>query len=430
MYSHGCDSTSRFGALYELCCDSGPSSVCGTPNGYYSPNTREKQFLEGRTGEYAEATADEFLEDWLKTDADRAREASAASAAAVAAAAATAAAVAGSPSAKSPHNDRSKQGGRAGPTDAVVAGEHGGAGRRSSGTPSDHSTSRGHAAKNKRRSSHANAHGHDHGEGRRHHGHHHHDRQRGGGGGGGGKHHRFEKGPPRSRGSTRSTEGSDSEEGRSGAHAAAAAAVAAAERGAVHGLKAGGGGGGGGGDRHDTRGPGGRRRKNAGGPPADHPEPAAEHGHRRNRAEKKYASSVEPSSSPNKGNRAASIIERGGAQNAGTGQGGGAPKEGPETWSTSPQDEDEGEDGSEEQKNLRRAVEDAAQLRATVEQLKSELNSVKIGAEGDAFGSGVGHGRIPFGGPPWMAGGMTGGMTGGTSRILPFSVAMRTCTSD
>lgn len=40
------------------------------------------QALSGLTGEYAEATANEFLDDWLKTDAQRAREAAAAAAAA------------------------------------------------------------------------------------------------------------------------------------------------------------------------------------------------------------------------------------------------------------------------------------------------------------------------------------------------------------
>lgn len=84
------------------------------------------------------------------------------------------------------------------------------------------------------------------------------------------------------------------------------------------------------------------------------------------------------------------------------------------------------EDDGEEQESLRRAKDDATKLRATVERLEIELNSVKAGgaamggvggtlAVGDAgFGLGGGNGGVRFGAaaaaPPWMPGGMAGGM--------------------
>lgn len=82
---------------------------------------------------------------------------------------------------------------------------------------------------------------------------------------------------------------------------------------------------------------------------------------------------------------------------------------------------------------MRRANDDAAQLRATVERLKSELHSIKaakagngtglgvggiVGVGGEGFGSSGGNVGIPFGaaaaapvgGPPWAAGGMRQGI--------------------
>lgn len=44
----------------------------------HDPTADIPQLTEGRTREYAEATADEFLDDWLKTDAERAEDAAAA----------------------------------------------------------------------------------------------------------------------------------------------------------------------------------------------------------------------------------------------------------------------------------------------------------------------------------------------------------------
>lgn len=101
------------------------------------------------------------------------------------------------------------------------------------------------------------------------------------------------------------------------------------------------------------------------------------------------------------------------------------------------------EDDGEEQETLRRAKDDAAKLRATVERLESELNSVKAGAGmggasmaavGNAgFGLGVGNGAMQFGAPaagsPWAAGGMAGGMAGemcrGLSSLLGCSFVFR-----
>lgn len=94
----------------------------------------------------------------------------------------------------------------------------------------------------------------------------------------------------------------------------------------------------------------------------------------------------------------------------------------------------------EEQESLRRAKDDSAQLRATVERLERELNSVKagtrmgaggvVGAQGEGFGLAGGSGGVRWGPPPdptagapWMAGGIAGGI----SCVQCLMVTIGTC---
>lgn len=372
------------------------------------PNPETHKLLEGRTGEYAEATADAFLDDWLKTDADRARDAAAASAAA------TAAVSAGPPDAMGLSSPRVPQlGSSAGarPTDEV-AGGHGGAGRRSSAT---HNKGGSHTTPKKTRSSQD----HGHGNGHDHHGsgHHHHDRSHGGGGGGGRHAHDSGKGrAPYDPARAESTSSSDSEGGRLSEHVAANGRPSHAKHG----------GDGGHGNKNSPQ----RRRNAAVGPTSpsigvspnlhtDSQESAGERHQRRNRAGINQSPLEVPSR--DKSNRISSATEHRRGRSTEAGEGNGSPKAGPQpqTDSRSPnQPEDDAE-----RESLRRANDDAAQLRATVERLKSELNSIKtgtgvgvggmvgvgnegLGSNGINSGTQFGAAAAPMAGPPWVAGWM------------------------
>lgn len=359
-------------------------------------NTETGKLLEGRTGEYAEATADAFLDDWLKTDADRARDAAAASATAAAAAAASAEppAPTGTSSAHGPQHGGSE------PIDAA-AGGRGGARRRSSAI---HHKSGTHATSKKRRSSQ------DHGHGNEHH-HHGHPRHHHGAGGGGGGRHAHDNGKGRSfhdparseRTSSSESDGGRSSHPRLGGH---------------------------GGHSHDVS-P--QRRRNAAvgvispasdisrTPQAESQESTAERSVRRVQADRNVLSlgviSSETSNLPSTTTAQKTVRSTEASEGS---------------WSVSsaiPYTDssvkllDQAKDKAQEQESLGRANDDAAQLRATVERLTNELDSIKAGKAGAGIGVGgdglwsngpnsgfqfgaAAAAAAPMGGPPWVAGGM------------------------
>lgn len=386
------------------------------------PNTQiDEQLLEGRTGEYAEATADAFLDDWLKTDAERARDA----AAAAASASHESAAAISHDHPLEP--DRKNKGEGVALTDAG-AGENGGEGHHPLATHRHDSSRTILATHKRRRSSHGHSRGGEyrHHLGRHHHHHHHNDRSHHDGGRHAPEARRSSYGPAR----TASNPSSDNGEAGSGSHATG--------EGAPHGRHRGGGGGGGGGDGHETKGSPHRRRHASPRPtqaphggflhrPSDSREAAAKHHLRRHRADENSASVKSLSLDNHDKNSPATEHRRGRTAEAEVG--GGSLREGPQQErSKAPnQVRDDGEER--ESESLRRANYDAAILRATVERLESELNSVRAGAGmggggmaavGDAaFGLGGGNGGMrfsaaaaaaPVAGPPWVAGGMAGEM--------------------
>lgn len=378
----------------------------------HNPNAETDQLLEGRTGEYAEATADEFLDNWLKTDADRARDAAAASAAAAASVAPPGAA--GTLSSHGPRHYSANHAGGTGPTDPVSRG-YGGTDRRSSAA---HHKSGTHTTLKKRRYSK----GHGHGSGHHSHGHHHdHDRPHGGGG-----RHAHDSGIERSSHNparAERTSGSESEGGRS-PHAR-------------HG-----------GDGQKSL-P--HRRRNAAtglvspssdisrSPHADSQEPAGERHHRRNRPEKGLAPLEVPSR--DKSSRIHSAAEHTRGRRTEAGECIGSPNARPQTQ-TGSKPPNQAEDDAEEQGSLRRANGDTAQLRETVERLKSELDSLKaskagtgiggggmVGVAGDGLGSNgtnsgflFGGAAAPVGGSPWQAGEMRQGATCSSSLGFVFGL--------
>ncbi|CAM9483080.1 unnamed protein product [Ectocarpus sp. 4 AP-2014] len=325
------------------------------------------KLLEGRTGEYAEAAADAFLDDWLKTDADRARDA----------AAAAAAAAGGrmlSPHDNIPPIDRTIG---AASTGADATGQ-GGEGRRLSATRNGSTAHEGQ--KKKRRSSHDRGRGNGHYTRRR---------------SSGGRKIHMKGRTSRDSAGTSSAGSSDSEGGRPNDHVA----------------------GHGGSEGKHNDGNQQRRRNAAVGPisspngiapvaPADSQPSAAEHHHHHNRAGKYRAPNGPPA---------------GEHRREKSGEGGsdaGPAAQQPESISLGQVGRED-----EEQESSRRAKDDSAQLRATVERLERELSSVKagtrmgaggvMGAQGEGFGLAGGSGGTRWGPPadptagaPWMAGGM------------------------
>eukprot|EP00903_Cladosiphon_okamuranus_P014233 g13222.t1 len=354
------------------------------------------KLLEGRTGEYAEATADEFLEDWLKTDADRARDAAVASATAATSAAPPGAA--GTLSSRGPGHDSANHPGGDGPTNPV-SGRYGGTDRRSSATHHKNGT---HTTHKKRRSSQD----HDHGNEHLFHGHHqpHPDYNRRHGGGDRNAH--------------------DSGRGRSCHNPARAERTSSSESEGSRSLHARHGG-----DDHKSSPH--RRRNAAAGlvspvtdvsrtPHADSQEPAAERHHRRYRSEKGLAP-LEVLSR-DKSNRISSAAEHKTGKITEAMEGSGSLNARPQTQ-TGSKPPNHPEDDAEDQGGLRRANDDTAQLRETVELLKSELDSLKAGKAGAGLGVGgmagvpggglgsngtnsgflFGGAATPVGGPPWQA---------------------------
>lgn len=368
------------------------------------PKSCNRQLLEGRTGEYAEATADAFLDDWLKTDADRARDAAAAFAAAAASAGPPAATTMLSP--QGPQHGSPFDGVGGGPADALSGG-YDGAERRSSAT---HHNSGAHGTPKKRRPSQDHGHGNDHHHHNHHHrGDHHHDRSHGGGG-----RHEYDRGKRRSphdparaeRSSSSDSEGGRSLHARYGGDGGHGHKVSAQRR------------------RNAAPGPVSPASNVSRTPHADSQEFAADRHHLRNRADR----SLTPLDvlSHDKSNTISSATERKGASSKEAGDGSGSLNNvGPQTQ-TGSAPRNLARDDAEERESLRRAHDEASQLRATVERLKSELDSVKAATAGTGFGvggmTGIGgdglgqnasNGGIqfgatvaPMGGPPWAAGGM------------------------
>ncbi|CAN0410454.1 unnamed protein product, partial [Ectocarpus sp. 12 AP-2014] len=328
------------------------------------------KLLEGRTGEYAEATADAFLDDWLKTDADRARDAAAAAAAA-------------GGRMLSPHDNIPPIDRTIGAVSTGATGQ-GGVGRRLSATRNGSTAHEGN--KKKRRSSHDRGHGNGHYTRRR---------------SSGGRKFHMKGSTSRDSAGTSSAGSSDSEGGRSNDHVAGHGISYGKHNGVF---------GGQGGNQQ-------RRRNAAVGPisspngiapavPADSQSSEAEHHHHRNRAGKHRA--------PNEPLAGEHRREKSGED----GSDGRPASQQPESISL-------GQVGREddEQESLRRAKDDSTQLRATVERLERELSSVKagtrmgaggvVGAQGEGFGLAGDSGGIrrgpptdPTAGAPWMAGGM------------------------
>ncbi|CAM9280750.1 unnamed protein product, partial [Hapterophycus canaliculatus] len=344
------------------------------------------RLLEGRTGEYAEATADEFLDDWLKTDAERARDAEAAAAAAAAAAAPAGpmeAAHALPSHLELPRLDRPKD-------ESCVKSREGESGRRRASATASNNGRMSQAKKHKGGSSHSH--------GRRHEHHHR-------------SHPRADRHPYDAR---ESTAGSDSEEFSSRGHDA--------QGGAPHGKPVGG-------DGVSLQ-----RRRNAtfapappflSGPPkahANNEESGAKHDSRRGEVPHNSVPPLSRGSRNDKPPAAESMGRQSGQGQEGLGHvAGGLDQPGPKPPPRQPQDENE------EQESSRQAKRDAAQLRATVERLECELNAVKTGAGigvggvgrslvgGDGFGLPGGKKGVPFGraappaaGFPWMTGGTAG----------------------
>lgn len=352
------------------------------------PKSGDPQLLEGRTGEYAEATADAFLDDWLKTDADRARDAAAAAAAAA------------SERMLSPHDnippiDRTIGGASTG---ADATGQ-GGVGRRLSATRNGTTAHAGH--KKKRRSSLDRGHGNGHYARRR--------------SSGGGKIHMKGRTSRDSAGtSSAGSSDSDSEGSRSNDDVAGHG-VSNGKHGGVVGNQQ-------------------RRRNAAVGPisppndiapaaPADSQPSAAEHHHQRNRAGKHRAPN-EPFAGEHRRDKSGEGGSDGGDVRPAAQQ--------PESISLGQVGRED-----EEQESFRRDKDDSAQLRATVERLERELNSVKAGtrmgaggaveAQGEGFGLAGGSGGSRWGPPtdptagaPWMAGGMAGGISWAQCLMVPI----------
>ncbi|CAN0097856.1 unnamed protein product, partial [Ectocarpus sp. 12 AP-2014] len=284
------------------------------------------KLLEGRTGEYAEATADAFLDDWLKTDADRARDAAAAAAAA-------------SGRMLSPHDNIPPIDRTIGAVSTGATGQ-GGVGRRLSATRNGSTAHEGN--KKKRRSSHDRGHGNGHYTRRR---------------SSGGRKFHMKGSTSRDSAGTSSAGSSDSEGGRSNDHVAGHGISYGKHNGVF---------GGQGGNQQ-------RRRNAAVGPisspngiapavPADSQPSEAEHHHHRNRASKHRAPN-EPLAGEHR------------REKSGEGGSDGRPA------SQQPESISLGQVGreDEEQESLRRVKDDSTQLRATVERLERELSSVKAG---------------------------------------------------
>eukprot|EP00752_Nemacystus_decipiens_P005082 g4612.t2 len=309
------------------------------------------KLVEGRTGEYAEATADAFLDDWLKTDADRARDAAAASAAATAAASAGPPGAANASSVHGPHRDGGTHGGGEGPTDGVAGGQ-GGARRRSSAM--HHKTATNMTSK-KRRSS--QGHGHGHGNPHSH---------------PGGSIHARESGKGRSSQDPAGSEVTSSSESEGGSSSLSR-----------HEGEGG----------HDRTGSPPRRRNAVGlnspqgnifhSPHSESRELVAERNLRRVRADKSLGSLGVLSRDKSCLTPAAVELTRGKASEGSGSLTGARPVADP-----SLRPPHHAEENAEGQESLRHANDDAAQLRATLEQLKKELDSIKAAKAGTGVAAG------------------------------------------